>query len=298
LFAVLWVVAEIRMTGDSGVLYVVATPIGNLGDITERARQVLAGVDLIAAEDTRHTGRLLTHYGIRAKLQSCHDHNEAEVTERLLGALAGGENLALVSDAGTPLVSDPGYKLVRAARQRGFRVVPIPGPSAAICALSAAGMPSHRFLFLGFGPRTSGRRREWLTAVVREPGTLVFYEAGNRAVGALEDMGSVLGADRRALVARELTKRFETFLDGTLFSLAERLRDDPEQQLGELVILVEGSRESDGSAQEAEQERVLAILSDELPLKQATALAARITGAKKNRLYKRALERRAGGNPK
>ena len=286
---------EHGVSNGSGVLYVVATPIGNLGDMTERAREVLAGVDLIAAEDTRHTRRLLTHYGIRAKLQSYHDHNGAEVTGHLVGLLARGKDLALVSDAGTPLVSDPGYKLVRAARQRGFRVVPVPGANAAICALSAAGMPSDRFLFLGFGPRTSVRRREWLAAVEGEPGTLIFYEVGNRAVAALEDLGSVLGAERRALVGRELTKRFETFLDGTLDSLAERLRDDPEQQLGELVILVEGNRESDGSAQEAEEDRVLAILSDELPLKQAAVLAARITGGKKNRLYKLALRWRDYG---
>jgi 16S rRNA (cytidine1402-2'-O)-methyltransferase len=276
----------------SGVLYVVATPIGNLEDMTERARRVLAGVDLIAAEDTRRTRRLLTHFGIQAKLESFHDHNETEVTKHLLGLLARGQDLALVSDAGTPLVSDPGYRLVRAARQGGVRVVPVPGASAAICALSAAGMPSDRFLFLGFGPRTSVRRREWLGAVAAEPGTLIFYEAGNRAVAALEDMGAILGVGRRALVARELTKRFETLLDGTLASLHERLRNDPEQQLGEIVILVEGNRESDGSAQEAEEERVLAVLLDDLPLRQAATLAARITGGKKNRLYKRALARR------
>jgi 16S rRNA (cytidine1402-2'-O)-methyltransferase len=209
--------------------------------------------------------------------------------------LMRGLDLALVSDAGTPLVSDPGYTLVRAARQSGIRVVPVPGVSAAVCALSAAGLPSDRFLFLGFGPRTSARRREWLAGIVGEPGTLIFYEAGNRAPAALEDMASVLGAGRRALVARELTKRFETFLDGTLGNLAERLRSNPEQQLGELVILVEGCRESCDSAREAEEERVLAILSAELPLKQAAALTARIFGSKKNRLYKIALERRNSG---
>jgi len=283
---------EAVVSNYSGVLYVVATPIGNLEDITERARRVLAAVDLIAAEDTRHTRRLLVHYGIRAQLRSYHDHNEAEVAGHLLGLLARGKDLALVSDAGTPLVSDPGYTLVRAARQRGFRVVPVPGASAAICALSAAGMPSDRFLFLGFGPRTPAKRRDWLAAVAGEPGTLIVYEAGNRVVAALEDMGSVLGATRRALVARELTKRFETFLDGTLDSLAERLHDDAEQRLGELVILVEGDQGGGGSAQEAEEDRVLAILSGELPIKQAAALAARITGGKKNRLYKEALRRR------
>ena len=283
------------MSQESGVLYVVATPIGNLGDFTERARHVLAQVDLIAAEDTRHTGRLLAHYGIHAKLRSCHDHNEREQVEHLLDLVERGDDLALVSDAGTPLISDPGFTLVRAARERGLRVVPVPGANAAICALSAAGMPSDRFLFLGFPPRTSAKRREWLTGVVDEPGTLIIYEAGNRVVATLEDMGPVLGEDRCAMLARELTKRFETFLGGTLGSLAELVRQDAEQQLGEIVILAEGRRATSGSAQETEEERVLAVLSDELPLKQAAALAARITGGKKNRLYKLALERRNVG---
>jgi 16S rRNA (cytidine1402-2'-O)-methyltransferase len=282
------------VSNESGVLYVVATPIGNLRDISERALEVLGWVDLIAAEDTRRTRRLLTHYGIQAKLCSCHDHNEAAVTDRLLEHLALGRNLALVSDSGTPLVSDPGFNLVRAARRQGFRVIPVPGASAAICALSAAGLPSDRFVFLGFPPRNSGRRRDWLTSVVDEPGTLIFYEAGNRVVDALADMCSVLGAGRHAVVARELTKRFETFLDGSLAALAERLSDDSEQRLGELVILVEGNREGPGTSQDAQEERVLAILSDSLPLKQAAALAARITGGKKNRLYKLALQRRGG----
>lgn len=285
------------MSRNSGVLYVVATPIGNLGDFSERARHVLAQVDLIAAEDTRHTRRLLTHYGIQAKLWSCHDHNEREVTEPLLELVARGERVALVSDAGTPLISDPGFTLVRAARERGLRVVPVPGANAAICALSAAGMPSDRFLFLGFPPRTSAKRREWLAGVADEHGTLVFYEAGNRVVAAIEDLGRVLGEDRRAVLARELTKRFETFLGDRLGSLVERVRQDPEQQLGEFVILVEGARESGRSTRDLEEERVLTILTEELSLKQAVALAARITGGKKNRLYQIALQLRVSGNP-
>jgi 16S rRNA (cytidine1402-2'-O)-methyltransferase len=285
------------VSNDSGVLYVVATPIGNLGDITARARSLLAQVDLIAAEDTRRTRKLLIHLGIQASFWSYHDHNEADMAERLLGLLSRGKDIALVSDAGTPLISDPGYTLVRAARQRGVRVVPVPGANAAICALSAAGLPSDRFLFLGFGPRTSGRRREWLATAALEPGTLVFYESGNRAAAALEDMLEVLGAGRRAVVARELTKRFETFLDGTLESLCERMRGDREQQLGELVILVEGGREAGLRAKAAEEERVLAILADELPLKQAASLASRVTGGKKNRLYKLALRLREEEEP-
>jgi len=271
---------------------VVATPIGNLADITERARRILAEVDLIAAEDTRHTGRLLAHYGIEAKLCPCHEHNERAQTEPLLAMLAAGGDIALVADAGTPLISDPGFPLVAAARRRGFRVVPVPGANAAVCALSASGLPCDRFLFLGFPPRTPAKRRERLASLVAEPGTLVFYEAGNRVIASLEDMAGVLGAGRRAVVARELTKRFETFLAGTLGELALRLREDPEQQLGEFVILVEGGR--DQGEQEKEEERILAILAEALPLKQAAALAARITGGKKNRLYQLGLARRAG----
>jgi len=281
---------ETGVPEGAGVLYVVATPIGNLGDLTRRALEVLREVDLIAAEDTRHTRHLLTHYRIGTPLVSCHEHNEAQVAPRLLERLAAGEDVALVSDAGTPLISDPGFPLVQAARARGLRVVPVPGANAAICALSAAGLPSDRFLFLGFPPRAASKRREWLAAVADEPGTLVLYEAGNRAHATLEDMAAVLGASRRAVVARELTKRFETFLDGTLETLAERLRADPEQRLGELVLLVEGARATGDAAQAAEEERVLRILLESLPVKQAAELAARITGGKKNRLYKLALQ--------
>jgi 16S rRNA (cytidine1402-2'-O)-methyltransferase len=271
----------------TGVLYVVATPIGNLGDISSRALEILGQVDLIAAEDTRRTGRLLAHYGIGTKLWSCHEHNEDRVTPRMLERLEAGDSLALVSDAGTPLISDPGYPLVRGARAAGHKVVPVPGPNAAICALSAAGLPSDRFLFLGFPPRVRTKRLEWLAGVEGEPGTLVLYEAGNRVLPTLEDLAGVLGGGRRALLARELTKRFETFLDGTLGDLAARLQADPEQQLGEFVILVQGLRGA--CAEEAEGERVLRILSRELPLKQAAGLAAEISGDKKNRLYKLAL---------
>ena len=284
------------MPHNFSTLYVVATPIGNLGDMTERARQVLAQVDLIAAEDTRHTRRLLTHFGIKAKLCAYHDHNEAQVVDRLLASLARGRDVALVSDAGTPLISDPGFVLVRAARRHGFSVVPVPGSNAAICALSASGLPCDRFLFLGFPPRAAAKRREWLTDLIAEPGTLVFYESGKRAAASLADMGAVLGIERRAVLGRELTKRFETFIDAPLGALAERLRDDPEQRLGALVILVEGSRKTDGTLRAAEEERVLAILSAALPLRQAAALTARITGGKRNRLYQLALRRREDGN--
>lgn len=285
------------MADETGVLYVVATPIGNLADISERALRVLGEVALIAAEDTRHTRRLLAHYGIAGRLLSCHDHNEEQAARRVLARLAAGEDVALVSDAGTPLISDPGFPLVQAARAGGFRVVPIPGASAALCALSAAGLPCDRFLFLGFPPRAEAGRRAWIAGLAGEPGTLVLYEAGNRAVATLEDLRHGLGGERRAVVARELTKRFETFLAGTLDELARRVAEDPEQQRGEIVLLVDGNRAPGMPAQEAEEERVLRILGAELPLRQAAALAARITGGKKNRLYELALQWQGKGRP-
>jgi len=256
--------------------------------MTERARQVLRDVDMIACEDTRHSRPLLRHFGIDKPLLAVHEHNEQEAVPRLLGMLDAGRSVALISDAGTPLVSDPGFPLVRAARERDLRVVPVPGPSALICALSAAGLPSDRFLFIGFPPRGDAARRDWLAALAAEPGTLICYESGRRAVATLRAMAEVLGP-RPAVVARELTKRFETFLRGTLPELAERVVGDPEQQLGEIVILAQGDRRDAGQRAGAEQQRILAILSDELPLKQAVALTARITGGNRNRLYKQAL---------
>lgn len=272
--------------GESrGVLYVVATPIGNLGDMTDRARKVLSDVDLIAAEDTRETRHLLAHFGISTRLIAYHEHNEATAAVHLIDSLESGLDIALVCDAGTPLISDPGYDLVSTARARGLTVVPIPGPNAAICALSAAGLPSDRFLFLGFPPRTTGQRRTWIESLAREPATWVIYESGRRATETLTDLAVVLGNDRRVVVARELTKRFETFLTGSADELAQRLAADDEQRLGEVVILVEGWRES-GAPDQAEQARVLRVLAAELPLRQAAGLAAKLTGAKKNDLYK------------
>jgi 16S rRNA (cytidine1402-2'-O)-methyltransferase len=273
----------------AGVLYVVATPIGNLEDVTLRALRVLKEVTLIAAEDTRRTRQLLAHYGISGKLTSFHDHNEAETAPRLLTRLEAGDDIALVSDAGTPLISDPGFSLVRAARERGLRVVPIPGPSAAVTALCASGLPSDRFLFVGFPPRSGPKRRAWLGGLAGEMGTLILYEAGPRAGSTLRDLGAVLGQGRRGVLARELTKRFETFLCGTLQELGERVELDAMQQQGEIVLLVEGARAPAGAADQAEAERVLRVLAGELPLRQAAALAAAITGARKNDLYQLAL---------
>lgn len=278
------------MQQQRGILYVVATPIGNLADMTERARKILAEVDLVAAEDTRETLHLLTHFGIVATLVAYHDHNESRVAPRLLTALEEGRNVALVSDAGTPLINDPGYSLVAAARERGLMVVPVPGANAAICALSAAGLPSDRFLFLGFPPRTRSQRRRWLGEVSDEPGTLILYESAKRALATLEDVGAILGESRRVVLARELTKRFETFLSGQPQELIDRLEADPEQRLGELVILVEGRRLDPNDGKHAESERVLRILGESLPLRQAVALAARLTGVKKNALYRLGLD--------
>jgi 16S rRNA (cytidine1402-2'-O)-methyltransferase len=273
-----------------GVLYVVATPIGNLADMTERARKVLSDVDLVAAEDTRETLRLLNHLGISAPLLSYHDHNETTAAERLLRVLESGKSVALVSDAGTPLISDPGYPLVSAARERGISVVPVPGASAAICALSAAGLPSDRFLFLGFPPRTSSQRRAWLAAVAGEPGTLILYESAKRVRETLQDVGQALGERRRVVIARELTKRFETFLCGEPMELVYRLDVDGEQRLGEMVLLVEGCRKDQAGRDQAELERIMRVLAAALPLSQAATLAAQLTGEKKNALYKLGLE--------
>jgi 16S rRNA (cytidine1402-2'-O)-methyltransferase len=286
-------IPEKKTVSYSGVLYVVATPIGNLADMTKRALAVLEQVDVVAAEDTRRTRRLLAHFGLDKGLISCHEHNEQQMTPRLVERLVAGQDIALVSDAGTPLISDPGFALVRAARAAGVRVVPIPGPSAAVCALSAAGLPSDRFLFVGFPPRGRAKRIDWLARVASEPGTLILYEAGKRVLSTLEDLATVLGGQRRATVARELTKHYETIRDGTLEELRDWMGADPDQQLGELVVLVEGSRS--GESGEAEGERVLRILARELPLKQAAALAAEITGVKKNRLYQLGLGWKTAG---
>lgn len=270
----------------------VATPIGNREDFNARAQQVLAAADVIACEDTRHSRPLLAAFGIAGELLSYHEHNEDQMTPRLLKRLQAGETVALISDAGTPLISDPGFLLVRAAREQGLRVAPIPGPCAAICALSAAGLPSDRFLFVGFPPRTSAQRLAWCQGFAKEPGTLICYESARRAAATLHDLAEGLGAQRRAVVARELTKRFETFLVDRLATLAEQVAANPEQQLGELVIMIEGDPRGDEERERAEQLRVLELLAAELPLKQAAALTAAITGGARNRLYKAALAAR------
>jgi len=271
-----------------GVLYIVATPIGNLDDISLRALAVLKAAPLIAAEDTRHSRKLLAHYGISARLISLHDHNEQDMTDRLLKTLLGGEDVALISDAGTPLISDPGFYLVRAARQASIRVIPMPGPSACIAALSVAGLPTDRFVFEGFLPPRPVARALRLGELAGEVRTLVFYESSHRICASLQAMAECMGRDRQATVARELTKTFETIRDGTLAELVDWINADTNQQKGEFVVIIQGAPARD-SVIDAAAERVLSVLMAELPLKQAAALAANITGLPKNRLYEAGL---------
>jgi len=273
-----------------GVLYVVATPIGNLADISARAREVLAAVDVVAAEDTRHSGTLLSHLGIKTQLISLHDHNEAERAPLLVARLQAGESVALISDAGTPLISDPGFDLVRAARAAGITVTPIPGASALVAALSVSGLPTDRFIFEGFLPAKQGARRERLAALSQEPRTLVFYESVHRLKESLEDMAAALGPERRAVLARELTKLHEGVRDASLKELVGWAGSDPAAAKGEVVVMVAGAAAAESAALDAEAERVLKLLLAELPVKQAAALAAGITGLNKNPLYQRALE--------
>lgn len=275
-----------------GTLYVVATPIGNLDDISARALKVLAEVALIAAEDTRHSARLMQHFGIATPLQACHEHNERDQGGRFLARLQAGEDVALISDAGTPLISDPGYHLVRQARAAGVSVVPVPGACALVAALSAAGLPSDRFIFEGFLPAKAVGRRARLELLKEEPRTLIFYEAPHRILECLEDMRAVFGAERPALLARELTKAFETLKGLPLAELCSWVAADSNQQRGECVVLVAGWQAAEADAPvDAEAVRVLDLLLKEMPLKRAAALASEITGVRKNLLYQLALER-------
>ncbi len=278
----------------AGVLYVVATPIGNLDDISARALRVLREVKLIAAEDTRHSQRLLQHFGIETPLAPCHEHNEREQGGRFITRLLDGDDVALISDAGTPLISDPGFHLVRQARAAGIRVVPVPGPSALIAALSAAGLPSDRFIFEGFLPAKAAARHARLEALREEPRTLIFYEAPHRLLESLEAMKDVFGAERPVVLARELTKTFETLKDLPLGELCAWVAADANQQRGECVLLVGGWQAPEGEEMvTAEALRILDLLLAELPLKRAAALAAEITGVRKNLLYQVALERQS-----
>ncbi|EPF20502.1 Ribosomal RNA small subunit methyltransferase I [Cedecea davisae] len=278
----------------ANTLYIVPTPIGNLGDITQRALSVLQSVDLIAAEDTRHTGLLLQHFAINARLFALHDHNEQQKAETLLAKLKEGQSIALVSDAGTPLINDPGYHLVRTCREAGIRVVPLPGPCAAIAALSAAGLPSDRFCYEGFLPAKSKGRRDALKAVEQEPRTLIFYESTHRLLDSMEDICAVLGESRYVVLARELTKTWESIQGAPIGELLAWVKEDENRRKGEMVLIVEGFKAQSDDELPADALRTLALLQAELPLKKAAALAAEIHGVKKNALYKYALENNKG----
>jgi 16S rRNA (cytidine1402-2'-O)-methyltransferase len=278
------------MSNDAGTLYVVATPIGNLEDITFRAVRVLAEADLIAAEDTRHSRRLLQHYTIATPVTALHEHNERGKTTTLVRQLRAGKCIALISDAGTPLISDPGLHLVRAAQASGIRVVPVPGPCAAITALSAAGLPSDRFAFEGFPPARAHARTAFFEGLRQETRTLIFFEAPHRVVPSLQAMAATLGGERQAVLARELTKVFENIRHTTLAELAAWAPRQPAKTLaGEFVVLVQGAAAEDRRTSQAEAERILRALLAQLPLKQAVALAVEITGERKRALYQAAL---------
>jgi 16S rRNA (cytidine1402-2'-O)-methyltransferase len=270
------------------VLYVVATPIGNLGDLSARAREVMLACDVVAAEDTRHSDQLLHSTGIAKRTISAHEHNEAQRVAEILAALDAGKTVALISDAGTPLISDPGFRIVQAAARAGHDVRAVPGPCAAIAALSIAGLPTDRFVFEGFLPAKAAAREARLKELAGDTRTLVFYEAPHRLQETLAQMSELLGPQREAAVAREITKAFETVYRGELALLAERAEGDADMKRGEIVIVVDGAAET-ASADEHQLEHVLKELLAALPVSQAAGIAARLTGVNRNRAYKLAL---------
>ncbi|MBS3803936.1 MAG: 16S rRNA (cytidine(1402)-2'-O)-methyltransferase [Oleiphilaceae bacterium] len=272
-----------------GVLYILATPIGNLGDLSPRAVETLGRVDLVAAEDTRHSGRLLQHLGLQKSMISLHDYNERERIDSVLERLANGAHVALISDAGTPLISDPGYVLVREARERGLRVSPIPGPCALVAALSAAGLPTDCFRFEGFLPSKRGARKAALEALARETATLVFYESPHRVRETAAALADVMGADRPVVLARELTKAFETFYTGTAFDVCEQLKEDPYGARGEFVVMVQGASLKPEAEPGLDVDKFLRLMLAELPVKTVAKLGAELTGRSRNELYQRAL---------
>jgi 16S rRNA (cytidine1402-2'-O)-methyltransferase len=268
-----------------GCLWVVATPIGHRDDLSARAIVTLREVAVIAAEDTRHSRPLLVHHNIDTPLIALHDHNERDAVDAIVRRMAAGDSVALISDAGTPLISDPGFRLVRAARAAGIRCIPVPGACAAIAALSVAGLPSDRFVFEGFLPPKAAARRSRLQELGGDARTLIFYESSHRVAESLADMRDIFGATREAVLARELTKMFETVLGEPLVELAARVAADPDQQRGECVILVAG-RGEEADAKLVEGRRIFAILREELPPAKAAKLAAAITGAPRKELYR------------
>lgn len=273
---------------DVGSLYIVATPIGNLADISQRALDILAQVDVIACEDTRHTGKLLSNFSIKNRTLSLHDHNERQRQEQIATMLKEGKSIALVSDAGTPLISDPGFHIVKYLRSQDLPVVPIPGPCALITALCASGLPTDRFSFEGFLPSKSGARKTTLAELANEPRTMVFYDAPRRAIDTVADIVEVLGAERQIVIARELTKTFETIHNDTAGNLLAWLQEDANQLKGEMVLIIEGHK-VDPNAISPQIITTLKLLLEELPPKKACAIAASIYGVKKNTLYDVAL---------
>jgi len=276
-----------------GKLYIVATPLGHLDDMSGRAIKTLQSVNFIAAEDTRHSAKLLAHYQISTSMIPLHDHNEQERHEKLIELIQAGHSVALISDAGTPLISDPGYRLVHAARKLAIDVIPIPGPCAAIAALSVSGLPTDRFIFEGFLPAKSSARLAQLTALQRETRTMIFYESPHRILACLGDMQTAFGKDREVVVARELTKFFETIYSDSIEKVLQKLSQNSSEQQGEFVILVKGA-EVETRVMDEETTRVLNCLLAELPVKQAVKLASEISGKSKNLLYDLALTLQKG----
>jgi len=275
-------------SASTAVLYIVPTPIGNLEDITQRSLTVLSEVDLIACEDTRHSHRLLDHYSIKTPLTAMHDHNERGKAEWLVTQLSEGKDIALISDAGTPLISDPGFHLVNKVRDAGFNVVPLPGACAAITALSASGLPTDEFRFVGFLPAKSSQRKSSMEVLLSETSTLIFYESPHRILNTLEDLLSVLG-DRRIVLARELTKTFETFLCDSVSEVIQIMKQDSNQQRGEMVLLVDGAEKS-AKTELAEMDVMIKASLKYLGVKQTSSLLSDITGVRKKEIYQRALE--------
>lgn len=276
----------------SGILYIVATPIGNLGDITARAIEVLKSVDLIAAEDTRHSKPLLQQFAIDTRMIAYHDHNESSQSQLLLTKLTAGESIALISDAGTPLISDPGYSLVHLAREQNITVIPIPGACALIAALSASGLPTDKFYFAGFLPAKTTAREKRLAHLMDLDATLIFYESPRRAIDCLTSMESVFPADCQCVIAREISKKFETFYVGTIADVLQQLTDHPEQQKGEFVVMLHQAKIEIDDGISLDAKNILKILLADLSVKHAAGLTAKITGEKKNSLYDWALKQK------
>ncbi len=274
----------------AGTLYIVPTPIGNLGDLSPRAQQVLSSVAAIAAEDTRHSRQLLQQFAIQNDVFALHEHNERERASRVIERLSSGDDIALISDAGTPLISDPGYVLVQQCRAAGVRVVALPGPCAITTALSAAGLPTDRFTFEGFLPAKPQQRRKTLTSLLDEPRTMVFYESPHRILHTLNDLQAVMGSERALVIGRELTKQFETYLSGTVAEVLQQVEADSNQQRGEFVVMLAGAPVQASGGDEQAALRTVLLLRNHLPLKKAAACAAEIHGVRKNQLYQLALD--------